>query len=294
MKHEQRIDGQVISKAAAGSIDRSNLEVLPLDWTGERMVPEACDQDTFLEHVYRYKFALPFVRGKNVLDIACGEGYGSAGLMAGGAQSVVGVDIDPETVEHARRKYNLQARVGSAESIPAEDNEFDVIVSFETIEHVENPEGFLDECVRVCRPGGKVIISTPCKENYLTDKISNEFHVSEMTAEEFAACLTSRFKSFTLYGQCLSWAPWWSPRMLSVAGSPSLLNIPGAYRIRSMARKVFAPNLTAQEGDGTGEQPIKRMIECDSSFSNVFNPYLVRKVDVENENPSYLIAVAKL
>ena len=111
--------------------------------------------------------------------------------MAGGARSVVGVDIDPESVEHARRKYNLQTRVGSAESIPAEDNEFDVIVSFETIEHVVDPNRFLDECIRVCKPGGVIIISTPSKGNYLQDAVPNEFHVSEMTSEEFTDCLGS-------------------------------------------------------------------------------------------------------
>lgn len=267
--------------------------VLPLDWTGERMVPEACDEDTFLEHVYRYKFAIPFIVGKDVLDIACGEGYGSAGIRAAGAKSVVGVDIDPVTVDHARRKYHLEARVGSAELIPAEDNAFDVVVSFETIEHVANPERFLDECVRVCRPGGKVIVSTPSKENYLSEDIVNEFHVSEMTAEEFAECLSSRFKSFTLYGQCFSWAPWWSPRMLSVAGTPSLLTIPGAYRARSLARRLLAPNLCTKQFGGSGDQPIKRMGQLDSAVSDAFNPYLVRKVVGNSENPGYLIAVAE-
>ena len=82
--------------------------------------------------------------------------------------------------------------------------------------------------------------------------------------------------------------------MLSVAGNPSLLNVPGVYRIRSMARKAFAPNLSTGQAGGIGDQPIKRMVECDSLLSDVFNPYLVRKVDVKSEIPGYLIAVAEL
>lgn len=187
----------------------------------------------------------------------------------------MGVDIDPESAEHARLKYNLQTRVGSAESIPAEANEFDVIVFFETIEHVADPDRFLDESIRVCKPGGGIIISTPSKGNYLQDAVPNEFHVSEMTSKEFADCLMSRFRSFALYGQILSWAPWWSKRMLSVAGKPSLLKISGTYRICSIARQIFALNLCSNRTHGFCEEPIKRIITSDSLISDTFNPYLV-------------------
>src|SRR5207249_9324746 len=103
---------------------------------------------------------------KRVLDIACGEGYGSAALARAGAASVVGVDISAEACEHARRKYGVDARVGRADRIPLPAGSIDVIVSFETIEHVERPESFLNECVRVLAPGGALILSTPNREAF--------------------------------------------------------------------------------------------------------------------------------
>src|SRR5215831_8579299 len=125
------------------------LACLTLEFTGERMVPEQTPPAVFWEHIYRYRFASEFVKGKRVLDIACGEGYGAAALLKAGAASVVGVDICPETCEHARRKYGIDARVGHVHSIPLPSHVIDVIVSFETLEHVDLPGRFLDECCRV-------------------------------------------------------------------------------------------------------------------------------------------------
>src|ERR1035437_10505448 len=107
--------------------------------TGERMVPESADLFTFWEHVYRYAFASRFVKGKRVLDIACGEGYGAAALQKAGAAHVIGVDISESVCLHARSKYGLDARRGTAEQIPLPDRSVEVIVSFETIEHVPEP-----------------------------------------------------------------------------------------------------------------------------------------------------------
>ena len=123
--------------------------------TNERMVPESSDRSTFWEHVYRYNFASSFVKGKRVLDIACGEGYGAAALQRAGATHVIGVDVSEDVCVHAHRKYGLDARLGSAEQIPLTDKSVEVIVSFETIEHVADPYRFLDECARVWAPGGR-------------------------------------------------------------------------------------------------------------------------------------------
>src|SRR5690349_799341 len=134
-------------------------ESLVLEPTAERMVPENSDLFTFWEHVYRYAFASRFVSGKRVLDIACGEGYGAAALQKAGAAQVIGVDISEAVCLHARNKYGIDARPGTAEQIPLLDRSIDVIVSFETIEHVPDPHRFLDECVRILVPGGRLIIS---------------------------------------------------------------------------------------------------------------------------------------
>ena len=120
----------------------------------ERMVPEEAHARIFWEHVARYRFAKDFVRGKRVLDIACGEGYGASSLAKAGAASVVGVDIADDVCEHARRKYGIDARTGDAQAIPLPDRSIDLIVSFETIEHVASPAAFLQECARVLAPDG--------------------------------------------------------------------------------------------------------------------------------------------
>ena len=143
-----------------------NIEPLVLDPTDERMIPESAGAGTFWEHIYRYAFACRHVEGKRVLDIACGEGYGSSALQKAGAANVIGVDISESTCAHAREKYRLDARQGRAELIPLHDNCVEVVVSFETIEHVPDPGAFLDECVRVLKPGGIIIISTPNKDVY--------------------------------------------------------------------------------------------------------------------------------
>jgi ubiquinone/menaquinone biosynthesis C-methylase UbiE len=107
-----------------------------LPQTGERYLPEVSGA-TELEHLHRYLLARQIIGGKRVLDLACGEGYGSFS-MSSVALSVVGVDISPETVLHAQSKYqrdNLRFLEGSCEAIPVADDSIDIVVSFETIEH---------------------------------------------------------------------------------------------------------------------------------------------------------------
>src|SRR5216683_317151 len=184
------------------------------DNAGERMVPEVSGGITFWEHVYRYAFACRFVAGKRVLDIACGEGYGTAALQKAGATQVFGVDISDSSCLHARKKYGVDARVGSADQIPLPDNSVDVVVSFETIEHLPNPNRFLDECARVLARGGTLIISTPNKGIYGLDGPTNPHHCSEMTEEEFSTALHARFRRVRLYTQRPYSAAWWSLRSL--------------------------------------------------------------------------------
>ena len=93
----------------------------PLEHTGERMVPHASDPIIFWEHIDRHRFASSFTRGKNILDVACGEGYGSAALLRTGARTVIGIDVARETVEHDRCRFNTAARVGNAEPLSLTD-----------------------------------------------------------------------------------------------------------------------------------------------------------------------------
>jgi len=175
-----------------------------LPWTGERFLPYAPNGAIELEHLHRYLFARQIVAGKAVLDIACGEGYGTA-LLARSARVVFGVDISDEAVRHASSKYqsaNIEFRRGSCAAIPLEDASVDVVVSFETIEHHDQHEAMMREIKRVLRPHGLLVISSPDKAQY-SDKTGyrNRFHVRELYRVEFEQLLSSHFASHEMFGQ---------------------------------------------------------------------------------------------
>lgn len=179
-----------------------------MDFTGERYLPE-CTGDIYLEHRHRYLLACTYARGKDVLDIACGEGYGSS-MLAGVAKSVVGVDIAQEAVTHASKRYpapHLQFKQGNAAVIPLADASVDLVVSFETIEHHERHEEMMLEIKRVLRPGGVLLISSPDKHEY-TDVpgVQNEFHVRELYKNEFEALLDAHFAHHKIAGQRVVYA----------------------------------------------------------------------------------------
>lgn len=175
-----------------------------LQFTGERFLPEVEGQIE-LEHLHRYLIARRLVRGKSVLDIASGEGYGSV-LLAAQAASVIGVDISREAVDHARVRYaavsNLRFLVGDCADIPLKAASVDVVVSFETIEHHARHEEMLAEIKRVLRPDGLLVISSPDRYNYsLATGYENEYHVKELYRHEFEALLARHFKHTSLLGQ---------------------------------------------------------------------------------------------
>jgi len=176
-----------------------------LPWTGERYLPDV-HGGIELEHLHRYLFARQFATGKRVLDIASGEGYGSA-LLAQSAASVVGVDIAAEAIEHASGKYqahNLEYKLGSCSAIPLPDSSVDVVVSFETIEHHYEHDEMMREIKRVLVPGGLLVISSPDKLEY-SDRpgYSNEYHVKELYRDEFVALLEHNFAHHVIAGQRL-------------------------------------------------------------------------------------------
>jgi SAM-dependent methyltransferase len=176
-----------------------------IEWTGERLVPWARDAQVAYEHFHRYLWAQPLVADRRVLDLASGEGFGSA-LLADTARSVTGIDIDERTIEHSRQSYvapNLDFRVASATDLSGvADGAFDAVVAFEMIEHVADQEVVLAEVARVLAPGGLLIISTPERQAYSADRdYVNPFHARELTQAEFAALLRSRFSSIALFAQ---------------------------------------------------------------------------------------------
>ncbi|MBB3345225.1 glycosyltransferase [Luteimonas sp. RC10] len=175
-----------------------------IEFTGERYVPT--EQGVIRqEHLHRYAWCLPLVDGKDVLDIASGEGYGSA-MLARRARSVCGVDISLEAVSHAAARYadidNLRYLAGSAASIPLSDSSVDVVVSFETIEHLLEQHEMLAEIRRVLRPDGVLVMSSPNKAVY-SDRAGyhNEFHVRELYLDELEDLVLRHFPAVRMYGQ---------------------------------------------------------------------------------------------
>ena len=167
-----------------------------LIFTGERFLPTEAG-NIALEHLHRYFQAREIAAGKVVLDIASGEGYGSA-ILAEAALSVTGVDISDEAVAHARRRYqrdNLQYLVGDCAQIPLPDASVDMVVSFETIEHHNRHEEMLREIKRVLREDGVLLISSPDKK-YYSDELnySNPYHVKELYRDEFEALIGRHFR----------------------------------------------------------------------------------------------------
>jgi len=181
-----------------------------LPWTGERFVP-SCTGQLLYEHLHRYAVAAALADGKRVLDIACGEGYGS-NLLAATAAQVIGVDIASEVIAHARqayRKENLIFREGSCLNIPVEDHSIDLVVSFETIEHIDESLAFLQEIKRVLAVDGALIMSSPDKAEY-TDRTgaTNPFHKRELYHEEFLLLLKQHFKRCRIGKQKLVAGSW--------------------------------------------------------------------------------------
>lgn len=177
-----------------------------MEFTGERYVPTEGGEIRH-EHLHRYAWCAPLARGLDVLDIACGEGYGSA-MLAKMARSVMGVDISEEAVAHARGEYadvaNLQFLTGDAAEIPLADASVDAVISFETIEHHARQREMLSEIHRILRPGGFLVMSSPNRVVY--SELAghhNGFHVKELDFAEFDELLRGQFEKVQYFGQRL-------------------------------------------------------------------------------------------
>lgn len=180
-------------------------DVPPLQLTGERTLPDVPEENYwYRRHLAVYRWIAARCAGKAVVDMACGEGYGSA-VLAEQARSVVGVDANPEAYEHARLRYagpGLRFERALVEDCE-EGAPWDAIVFLQTIEHIAEPEPLLERFAALLAPGGIAYISTP---NRLTlapagaERSDNPWHVREYTAPEYRESLEATFARVELLG----------------------------------------------------------------------------------------------
>lgn len=179
-----------------------------MQFTGERVVEGETPTRIWLDHIARYEFAAGWVKEKKVLDIACGTGYGSRFLFDQGAKTVKGIDIDEKSIKYAQQRYGctgLEFVVGDALAIES-TTIFDVVVSFETIEHLSDPKGFIQSVLSVLDKSGIFIVSTPNRlvtspGKSFSENCDNPFHKIEYTKKEFSELLKKFFSTVEIYGQ---------------------------------------------------------------------------------------------
>jgi SAM-dependent methyltransferase len=177
--------------------------VPPLELTGERTLPDVPEENYwYRRHVAVYRFVADRCQGLDVVDMACGEGYGAA-ILAERAARVTGVDANPEAHEHARLKYSRPGVRFERALVESYDEPCDAVVFLQTIEHLQDPGAVLDHFRSMLRPGGTAYVSTP---NVLTlapkgaEKSGNPWHVREYRAEEFRALCRASFDSVEMLG----------------------------------------------------------------------------------------------
>ena len=199
----------------------------PLLLTGERTLPGIPEENYwFQRHVIAYEMAAGMVAGRAVLDAGVGEGYGAA-LLASTAASVVGVDIEPDVIEHAAATYpSVRFQTADLVALPFPAASFDAVVSFQVIEHLQRPREFVSECARVLRPGGRLILSTPNRLTFSPTGIRNPFHTVEFAAAELRTVLEASFTVERMAGTFHGRKIWLLERLLRESFPERLIRQP--------------------------------------------------------------------
>lgn len=218
--------------------------------TGERTLPGIeVENYWYRRHEAAYLAVVPFVTGARVLEAGAGEGYGAQLLLAGGAASVLALDYDAAAVAHLAARYpGLVALRGDLQRLPLADGSVQCVISLQVVEHLHDQAGFLDECARVLRPAGTLVVSTPNRATFSPgrDAPRNPFHTRELTAGELAELLAPRFALSRLWG--VSHGPAlrrWERRHGSLvdaqlAGAPDTWPVPVRRRVASVTARHFA------------------------------------------------------
>lgn len=171
------------------------LSDITLRKESERWIPGFLYKVTEEEHLDRYNYIINLTKDKKVLDIACGSGFGSYIIATeGNAKYVIGVDLDNNAIRYANHKFQhdkIKRFVGDAVKFKYEEK-FDIIISFETIEHIPDYKGFINNLHDNLNENGKLVISTPIIP-FTTDKPINPYHVIEWSYQDFTILLSEHF-----------------------------------------------------------------------------------------------------
>ncbi|HDQ00099.1 MAG TPA: class I SAM-dependent methyltransferase [bacterium] len=171
--------------------------------SGERILPTQPGETSFVfaRHQFAYRYVQQFVENKTVVDIGCGSGYGSH-ILAQRAKLVCGIDHDPEIVAYCRQRYhnsNLSFLQMDATRLNP-DQQFDIVVNFQMIEHVEDMESFIDVLRQAAKPEGMIYISTPRIPEHKVNKGNNPFHAHDLTYGQFFDLIDRKFTEFEIVG----------------------------------------------------------------------------------------------
>lgn len=196
-------DGPLDPIPAAQPAEAAAASPSELPLTGERTIPGLdVENYWFRRHEVVYLRLASLCADREVLEAGFGEGYG-ADLLTGVARRVIGVDYDESAVAHVRARYpKVEAHHGNLAELPLADSSVDVVVNFQVIEHLWDQSQFVAECLRVLRPGGTLLMSTPNRVTFTpgSDTPINPFHTRELNAAELTELLVDG--GFTV--QCMS------------------------------------------------------------------------------------------
>lgn len=174
----------------------------PIVYSGEFYTAQ--DYCIYLIHLFSYLHVARDIAGKTVLDLGCNNGYGTDAI-AGYAGRVIGLDVSPNAISDATRRFarpNVEFKLYDGKRIPFDDNTFDAIVSFQVIEHVYDVEGYLSQCRRVLKPGGKAIFTTPNADVRLDPGMApwNPYHLTEYSGARLLEIVKCAFPETSVQG----------------------------------------------------------------------------------------------
>ena len=235
--------------------------VPPLALTGERTLPDVPEENYwFRRHLVVYDWIAERVAGQRVVDMACGEGYGSD-VLARTAAGVVGVDANPEAHEHARLRYVRDNLRFERDLVETFDEPCDAVVFLQTIEHVQNPDEVLERFKALVGSTGQVIVSTP---NVLTlapegaEKSANPWHVKEYRPEEFRALCEAHFSQVEVLGLFHARKLAWHQFAIERLGWDT---IHARLRLTKPFYDWFTPAIATSDFTLTADRPLDRALD---------------------------------